>query len=548
MQIMTGLRAATAVAAMRFMLACVAAVTAATLAMPSSFAEPVDRTLVVALPGLNSEVFGPHRAGGAEQFVLYTVGEPLLRANRKTRAPEANLVTSWKVSDDLTTWTFKLRPDVQFHDGYGNLTAEDVKFTWSLFLRDDAIHSRSSAYRDAVNNDMNNFEIMDDLTFRIHGPANAILPSILVDSTQVMTIVSKKYWEKVGDEAAMQHPIGTGPWKFTGHVPGASVSFEAVRDHWRKPPEFARMEFRIIPDAVAALAQVRAGETDMAAIDLNLLPEAQAAGMKVVSIPSIGMASLYFGGFYPGTDSYDKDSPWVQASAPEKGLAIRNAMSLAIDRDSIVNDLLLGQGIPGNGPILYQPGFVFTHPSWKVPKQNIEEAKKLLAEGGYPDGFELNLVSYPQGGRPYGQDIAEAIANMLEDIGLKVNRAVIQEGQFDEMRENRSSNGVIWSYIQSTGNEPGIQLTGLNPSDSGAEFYFEPVDRLLPEALKEPDFDKRVALYKEIGKSFIDFVGPAVGVASVNSQWVLSENVADWGYLTGSAEINSTEYVTPAAQ
>jgi peptide/nickel transport system substrate-binding protein len=520
-----------------------------TFAPASSFAQTEGQTredtLVVATPTLSSENWAPHRMGGEEDLVGYSVFETLIRSDPKTREFIPGLAESWTVSDDLKTWTVNLKKDVPFHKGpngedYGTLTAEDVKFTWELYLRDDCLASRCGTYSDFVNGDISNFEVVNDHQFILHGDTPiATFPSSVAERGQSLLIVSKKHWDAVGPDQASRHPIGTGPWKFVSHKSGESVTLQAVENHHRKTPAF-----RVIPEPAAQLAQLRAGEADMMPISLSLLPEAEAAGLRIIPIPGIGVSSLYFGGHYPGTEAYDEDSPWIQAAAPEKGKAIREAISLAIDRKSIVDNLLMGHGTPVIAPIQYVPGLPFTDPNWKVPEYNLELAKQKLAEGGYPDGFEVSLYMLDQGGRPMSIEISEAIAGMLEELGLTVNRRPIDDGIFDEMREKRSSSMVLWQFIQLLADEPADRFAGFAPTDGGAEFYFQPIEKYVDKMNSEPDYDKRMALARELGQILIDNVGPAIGLLSLDAQWAVSDRVGDWEFQTADPNFRHGETVT----
>jgi peptide/nickel transport system substrate-binding protein len=343
---------------------------------------------------------------------------------------------------------------------------------------------------------------------------------------------------------ASRHPVGTGPWRFVSHESGESVTLQAVENHYRKTPGFGFLEFRVIPEPAAQLAQLRAGEADMMPISLSLLPEAEAAGLRIVSIPGFGVSNLYLGGHYPGSEALDRDSPWIQADAPEKGRAIREAMSLAIDRQAIADHLLLGRATPVIAPILYVPGHPFNDPKWKVPDYNLERAKELLAEGGYPDGFEVTMNILDQGGRPMSVEISESIAGMLEELGLTVNRRPIDDGIHDQMRENRASSMIVWHWIHGIPDEPVDRLSGYSPEDGGAEFYFAPVDEYVSKMNATADFEERMALARELGSIFIDYVGPAIGILALDAHWAVSDRIGEWQFLVGDPTFRRGETVT----
>lgn len=458
----------------------------------------------------------------------------------------------------MTEWTFHLRDDVKFHPGpdgqdYGVLTADDVKFSLELALRDDSRLGRSDSYRDVLDDDLeNNFEVVDDQTFTMHlSEPNAIIPVLFSSAINTVAITSRAYWEEVGDEVASEHPVGTGPWKFESFESGAQTTLAAVEDHWRQPPEFGTLEYRVIPDESATLAQLQTGDVDLAAIPLELIPQAEQGGdLEVISVENVGVASLYLGGHYPGTEEFQEDAPWIQTDNPEKGRAIREAMSVAIDRASIVNDLLGGEGTPVIGPVHFVPGIEATDPEWvgdgaQVPQFDPERAKQLLAEGGYPDGFDVDMISFEQPGLPFSDDISQVIASQLTDVGINVNLRPITEPEYDEMREARSSQDTIFMYIQQPlADEPADRFSAFLPEDSGAEFYWEPMEGYLKEMRAEAEYEARMAIARELGQELIDYVGPAIGLAAVNTQWVAGPAIGEWDYIVGLPEINRTEYIT----
>jgi len=158
---------------------------------------------------------------------------------------------------------------------------------------------------------------------------------------------------------------------------------------------------------------LQTGDVHFATLPLSLLPKEGESDLKVFSIPNVGVSSLYLGGWYSGSEFDDVDSPWIQRDNPEAGRAIREAMSVAIDREGIVNELLAGEGTPLVGPIHFVSGIPATDPEWvgdgaQVPKYDPERARELLAEGGYPDGFDAKMVSFEVAGLPFTTDISEA--------------------------------------------------------------------------------------------------------------------------------------------
>lgn len=512
---------------------------------PTAEAGP-EGVLNIALTSLGNEVWNPIVAGD-EKHLWDMVGDTLIRQDRESRELIPGLAESWDVSDDGLTWTFILREDVPFHDEWGTVTADDVKFTWSLYLREDAVIPTASAYRAAVDGDMDNFEVVSDTEFRIHSTSPQVtLPLDLADGQFAMHIQSEAYWTEVGEDDVIQHPIGTGPFRFLSHSRGDVVTVEAVPDHWRQTPAFETVNLYVLPDASSRLARVQSGDIDLAPLAISQKPEAEAAGLATVSIPGAALAWVVLGGMFPETpEAYDRDAPWIQADDPEQGRAIREAMTLAIDREAIVDRILLGEGEPAAAPIAYTPGpYAFVNPDWEVPPFDPDEARRLLIEGGYPDGFSLDMPLFPINVES-SVDIGEAVATMWEDIGLTVNR---QPQDFPTMRGqlNRQTQGMAYVFANFFYDEP---LTYLKivfvPTATLSHLDHPKITEYVALMAEESDTAARMQLAQELGDIIID-ERIAIPVASANGLWVTSERIEGWDPLAGHTKLSSVETIQHA--
>lgn len=314
------------------------------------------------------------------------------------------LAESWKEAADGLSWEFKLRPGVKFHDGK-ELTAEDVQFTlMEAFRRPDAKSSRVEQFRKGIKE----VQVLDPRTVRINLAARwPTLAHDLGNQPGIEGIVlPRQYIKEVGWETFAKKPVGSGPWKFVRYDPGNVVEFEAVKDHWRTPPKFDRLQILNVPEVTTRLAMLRAGEADLATITLDTVPDAEAAGLKVISDPDRTSVRIQLNAtYYPN-------------AGPIGDVRVREALNLAINRQEMVNTIFRGRGEPaavfpaGKATIGY-PADLKPYP------YDPERARRLLAEAGYPNGFTIRMFSLSTGGFAQYQQVAEAVAGYWERIGVK---------------------------------------------------------------------------------------------------------------------------------
>lgn len=308
------------------------------------------------------------------------------------------LAESWSAVDD-TTWEFKLRDGVTFHNGE-RFDAGAVKFTIDRILDPEAKSPTISYIRT-----IKSVEVVDPLTVRIstNGP-DPLLPTRM--SRYPAYVVPPKYIQEVGREEFARKPVGTGPYKMTEFVPDQQVVLEANEGYWRGKPAIDRVVWRPIPDATARVTALITGEVQLiegVPADLASMVE-QSGEVDLVQVPNGGL-TIYLG-------LKTKDTPLAD-------LKVRQAISHAIDRKAIVENILAGMATAKGtqvGP--YDFGYLDV----PVPEYDPAKAKALLAESAYPDGFTIGM----QAVRRYikGAEVGQAIAQQLGEIGIKVDLEV----------------------------------------------------------------------------------------------------------------------------
>ncbi|HWM06465.1 MAG TPA: ABC transporter substrate-binding protein [Actinophytocola sp.] len=498
--------------------------------------------LTVAVDSIGPGEWAPARTGDSMQDVSKHLFSTLTRIDHKTRQFEGLLAESYSISDDGLTWTFKLREGVPFHGDWGTVTAEDVKFSWGEWISEESNHANAAPLSQAVDGDINNFKVINDLEFSVTTSEPVVtLETVLSDQGNGLQVVPKRYYEQEGAKAN-EHPIGTGPWEFVSYKLGVEAVYKAVPDHFNQSPSFDQLVLKEVPDSAARLTQLQSGAVDMALLDSNLVGEATAAGLEIRKIPDVGNVFVILGGSYWGTDALDRDAPWIQADAPEKGKAIREALSLAIDRDLIAESVLKGTAEPAAGPLLQdESNPALREDSWSVPEHDLDQAKQKLAEGGYPDGFEITLYMYPDYVDLPG--IGEAMAGMWEEIGITVNRRPGDEGVLEEQMDARKTDGLAWVKVAGLKGEPATQLVNYRvDAERSNGFYHPAIDRGYADMILEQDRDKRYVIAREVIDALrSDMI--ALPMFTVDLPFVVGPQIGEWAPVPGLDEMTGLETV-----
>lgn len=319
------------------------------------------------------------------------------------------LAESWRVLDDGTTWEFKLRSGVKWHDG-SPFTAEDVVFT---FERVPNVPGAPAPFTYAIKG--KTVTKVDDLTIRISsGGPSPLMPNDL----SVVFIVSKKAAAGQATVAfnAGTAAIGTGPYKYGRFVPGDRIELTRNDTYWGGAEPWTNIEFRPIKAGPARVAALLAGDVDV----IEDVPpndiRALEANAKVVLARVPSHRSIFL-----QLDQERAATPFIVAKSgaaipnPLKDKRVREALSISINRDAIVSRTMDGNAVAA-GQFLPE-GYFGRSDSLLPPSYDPERAKRLLAEAGYPDGFKVTLHA-PTGRYVNDARIAEAIAQMWTRVGL----------------------------------------------------------------------------------------------------------------------------------
>ncbi len=485
------------------------------------------KTITVGLSTLGGEDIRPWMIAAPVLTPLANIYEFLLHRNPKTRALEPGLAERWKASPDGRSITFFLRRGVQFHKSMGEMTAHDVAFSFDQFMQPKARSSISRELRRVVDS----HKAVDDYTFqlRLKKKRTADFLGNFSDVPPRLTILSRKYFEKVGEKQAVSHPVGTGPFRFVRRLAGEEMRLEALPEHWRKTAPFGTLVLKQVPEPSTRIAMLRTGAADIIELPIEFKEDIRKAGQEVIVNPDIALVYVQFGGqVLPGHKNYRPDHPWVGPS--ERAKKVRQALTMAIDHQEILDTILNGVGTRGAVPFFF-PGEPWTDPGWKPSSYDPEKAKRLLAQAGYPNGFEVELRLVPLAGRPELPEIGKAVALYWEQIGMKVKQVPMDWGRMVPDIRKRNMVGVVWVYAGVRYDEPvfGLKIFGLSRSPWSFIAEDKTFDKLIDKALTELDDQKRLAIQRKLGKYMYDqhftatigTMSAVFGVSRVIKRWPL---------------------------
>ena len=320
------------------------------------------------------------------------------------------LATSYENPDELT-WRFHLRQGVKFHNG-NDFKANDVKFTLGRLVEDDSQFS-TRKYVDRV-------EVVDDYTVDIitKEPYAAFMTRVVL-----WHMTDEEYFNEVGAEGFGSNPVGTGPFTFVEWAKDERVVFEANRDYWGGSPKIKTVIFTPIPEEATSIAALEAGDVDIIGVPPEYVDQAP-EGIEVVTVPG---TRAYFLAMNVNVEPFDD-------------VRVRQAMNYAIDVESIIENVLNGLARRLDNPLLPEAfGYIAT----PVYSYDPDKAKSLLAEAGYPDGFEMKIDA-----RPSYKELAEVLVGQLSALGIKVNVVLTEGAAFTALYEP----GFTQTYLGSWGN------------------------------------------------------------------------------------------------
>ena len=503
-------------------------------------------TLTVAVATFGNERWLPHLYVGAEDVILKPMYENLLSRDPKTGELSPMLAERWKVADGGRTWTFYLRKGVQFHGGVGELTAEDVRFTFATIARDGSANSLAPEFRLIKSMEVEN---PYTITVRFEKPfvafGNKVNQGLFAS---VAFIQSKRHVETAKEDGAERQPVATGPWKFVEHIRGDRIVYEAVENHWRATPHFKRLVFKKVPEPSTRMALLRAGGVDVIEIGGEYADELKQVGIRTLLMPNVAWVYIILGGQWPTKATYDPKVPWAQPDT-ERARKVRLALNLAVDKHAIMQRVLGGLGTVMGSWLMY-PNDPWASDALKKPyPYDPARAKALLTEAGYPSGFGLtmNLTAWP--GRGYLPDVGEAVATYWEKVGIKVKRRPVDRAVFSADFRARAYSGVTLAYAAPlVAPEPWEVMYRAGYTKAALSLFMEhsKLDEFIDRLAIQPNYAERVRIMRdEMGPWLSDYV-PGVAIGAAHAIAGVGPKVGEWPLIAGHMGFHNWEYVSRA--
>jgi peptide/nickel transport system substrate-binding protein len=382
-----------------------------------------------------------------------------------------SLAESWSVSPDGLVYEFVLRKGVKFHNG-DPVTAEDAKFSFERYR---------GIFAKTLKDKVASVEAPDPgrVRFRLKEPWPDFMTFYGTRTTGAGWIVPKKYVEKVGDEGYKKAPIGAGPYRFVSFTPGVELVLEAFDQYWRKTPHVKRLVLRVIPDHATRLAALKRGDVDVIYLVSGELAD------EVKRTPGLSLKAVFPSNHWLMlSDQWDPKSPWHDKR-------VRLAANLALDRKTLNAAATLGfSKITGS---IVPSSFDFYWPAPPYP-HDPARAKRLLAEAGYPSGFDAGEMFCDLQVCPWG----EAMLTDLKSVGIQLKLRPLERAAYFKGVTEKKYRNVLYLFSGSSGNA----ATWLESFAIGGGAYvhgsYPDIDGLFREQAGELDRGKREAILHRI--------------------------------------------------
>ena len=436
------------------------------------------RALKIALMAEPSRLNPITREDTEAGFILSLICDPLVELDKEgSYTTEGSIIKDYEISNGGKVYTFKIKKGITFHNGE-KLSAEDVKFTYEAFMDKDLASPHREYYAD-----IKQLELVDDYTLKVILKKRNV--TFLTTARLRGHVVPKDYVEKVGWQKFEQKPVGAGPYKFERHDPGQRIVLKSYEDYWGEKANIETVEYRFYPEVSSAVMALQGGEIDFIAE----LPASEYTRLKKQN-----SSSLKFGSYKKFEDHrivFNKREDSI-FSDPK----LRKAVAYAIDRQELI-ELTRGEmAVPAVGRI---PNF---HPASandaRAYEKDLEKAKALMAEAGYPDGFETKIFA-PSGYRERVLEVQQ-IQQQLKKINIDVEVVTLEWGTYLDVT-GRGDAPMFRERWASTAPSPFSFVENWHSQSSWNPIFGtyenEEVDELIDQIKRTTEQKKRWDLYQK---------------------------------------------------
>jgi peptide/nickel transport system substrate-binding protein len=441
--------------------------------------------------GGDSVGLDPITVTDGESFkVTKNIFETLVEFGPQDTEVNPGLAEDWEISDDGLTYTFFLRQGVKFHDGT-DFNADAVVYNferWMNGTKDKFYYYASmfGGFKGDEGHVIEEVKAVDEYTveFKLKRPQAPFLKNLAMSP---FGIASPAALEEYGEKFT-ENPVGTGPFKFVEWKRNDKIVLEKNENYWKEGyPKLDGIIFKSIPENSARLNALMTGEIDLAdGINPTDVPQIESnPNLQLFKRPSMNVGYLGF----------------TATRKPFDNPLVRQALNHAIDRQAIIDAFYAGMAEPAKNPMPpVIPGY---NDEIEPYEYDLEKAKKLLEEAGYPDGFEMELWAMPVP-RPYmpdGQKVAEVIQASFEKIGVKAKIVSFEWATYLEKARNGEADAFLLGWTGDNGDADNFLYVLLDKDNIGSNNYTyysnDELHDILIQAQTEIDEEKRNELYKK---------------------------------------------------
>jgi len=424
------------------------------------------------------------------------------------------LATEWEINDEATEITFTLREGVTFHDGT-EFNADEAKFyfDWALDVENELGGRARSIFEDVAE-----VEVIDPTTIRftLSQPNGAMIFNFATANARIISSTSiETYGADVG-----RNPSGTGPFQFVEWIDGQRITVEAYENYWGEGPFVDRLEFRVVPNDATRIALLQSGEADF----IEMVPPQLVESLEATPDVEIEATESVFARIFPMNTQVE----------PFDDVRVRQALNYAIDREQLVEVALQGYGTALTAPVL-EP--VFGYSPQPAYEYDLEKARQLLSEAGYPDGFSATVLTFNS---TEFTTVGQVLQQMFSQVGVELElqpteRGALVEAIFKPFEESQLEASLVGASTPTGDADRAMKQSFASaswpPDFNNWSFYSnERVDELIELGASSGDQEERAAYYAE-AQAIIWEEAPWVFLYSPNNIAGMASNLEGVYYM-----------------